>query len=378
MKNNRLRILITDYPHLSAEQMEELEKEIAPFIYSLDMSDLRHLLVAGFPFAQNDRLWLENYEHLSRLLQSDHGNLGGLPSLSNWIYTQRRLKRLGTLAPDREKALNQIHFTWKCVKDVWQKHYQEFLQLVKDKRTPHQELRNWMVKMRKTWHQLSPEQRQLLTEAGFELKPFQKHDSIRLNELELVYRNRGHFRGLSSRLVHFVRRLRAMYQKQVLDPETISRCNKMDFDWSIEIPDSEARWDIKYARVRDYIQNYGDKVPPPYHWKQIDISRWVAAQTGKWEKLSSRRQQLLMKIGIFPEKIVFGKIWESHFELARSLYLQFGPYRKRSYPKEYSYLVAWIRRQRLNWNRLDDRQKELLLEIKLGNSKHGENKNQNL
>jgi hypothetical protein len=39
--------------------------------------------------------------------------------LGNWIYNQRKRKKIGTIRPEHERRLNEVGFIWKPLEEKW-------------------------------------------------------------------------------------------------------------------------------------------------------------------------------------------------------------------------------------------------------------------
>jgi hypothetical protein len=134
--------------------------------------------------------WKSRFDELRHYKQT-YGNCE-VPSnwkentpLANWVSAQRRLKKSGELHPERVKLLEEIGFTWELAspRQSWETRYAELLQFrkihgncdVPSNYPENMALGAWVYKQRqnKKSGKLSPEQEQLLNEAGFtwEKKP---------------------------------------------------------------------------------------------------------------------------------------------------------------------------------------------------------------
>jgi hypothetical protein len=349
------------YPDLEPSQKLEFERTVAPF--DLELTELKHLLSTPFPFDDRTRRWLELYVELSEI----HQQQGTLPDLdrtmSAWATKQRTYRNQGRLPLERERALNRIGFVWNVKEALWQRQYEGFLAY---RNNPQAKttgpLRNWMSTIREKWDQLTPRQQRLLQEAGLVRQPFADKAQGRLQELEAFFARQGHLRGLSEKLGKFVFRLRERYQAGKLDPEEQKRCDRMGLKWFASDP--AARWSNFYARAAAYVQQFGSAIPV-WKWPDRELSQWVGKQTGHWAKLSDEKRKLLQKLQIKTEEEQHQELWDRRYAQAVVLHTRLGPFRKRVYQNEDELLKGWMRRQRLKWDELSERQREQLKAIGL-------------
>ncbi len=346
MKTTELKSLIFAYPELPKREKRELERDV---------------LFNGFQAP-----WLTKYEELALLVQK-RGGFPVLPRgsrLGAWIQNQRHRRRINKMPLDRERALNRIGFVWDPLDHQWNKQFDTFVRYMDGELSPAPDsLKSWMSHMRIQWSSLSPRQRRLLRKAGLLRKPLELRGQTNLAELEVIYERQGNIDGLAIRLRHFVSRLRSLLQIGKLDAETKARCDRIGLVWSTYTPEEqEIYWNKRYAEAQEYVERFSGEVPAPSKWENRGLGKWVASQTKRWKTMSPERQELLRKLRVVEKHRLE---WDNRYKQALALYLKLGPYRDRVYKDEDRFLKAWIARQRLVWDDLNQSQQERLRAIEL-------------
>jgi hypothetical protein len=234
--------------------MGKWENKIRTNPYRLSPEELLALRRARFSFPYLDALWLDQYLRLCAY-KKKHGHCR-VPTtqgvLRRWVDTQRRRRRAGKVSPQRQTALNRLHFGWEPLANFRQDAWSRGLA---------------------------------------ELKRFIEH----YGHMRVPTRNAS-FR----RLAEFLDHQRRLYRKGRLDPQRQGVLEKLGIVWMPRKTAMEESWNRNIAELKRFVEQHGHVRVP---WRNPSFRR-TAQFLDRTRKLYHRgrldpkRQQEMEALGV--------------------------------------------------------------------------------
>ncbi|MBI5544608.1 MAG: helicase associated domain-containing protein [Deltaproteobacteria bacterium] len=241
--------------------------------------------------ARQDDLWERRLQQVVAFMRQ-HGH-GRIPtwsppstrtSLATWVLRQRRLRRQGTLDPERTRRLDEIGFLWDSFEDQWlgmrarlaswRERHGHCCVPRHDRKDP--KLAVWVGNQRifRRKGLLSAERIASLDTLGFEWEP--RHTcptDDRVEQLREFRREHGHLavpvRG-NSGLVQWMAHKRLLHSRAQLDAKLERKLDAMGFPWTWE----EQEWELWFARAIDLGRRTGRFEPKG----GTTLDRWMCSQ----------------------------------------------------------------------------------------------------
>jgi len=321
-------------------------------------------------FDRLDQRWLDRYAQLQHFEgTTGHCNVSrhwpGNPTLSRWVYTQRRTAAQNAIAPWRRKLLSDLGFCFELVRKGILANCDEMISRLtryrecfgycavsstwrEDKR-----LSNWVIQLRSTKKSLPPEIINSLDALGFDWDPLNSKWEKRFRELEAFKAHYGHCR-VSRRgvLRNWVGNLRHI--KETLSPERICRLNALGFDWA----PIDTVWRTRYEDLMEFRRRFGHTNVPATWAENPALGHWVYTLRSRKETQSPEQIAMLEKAGFD---------WRPHERVWMQYYEELKAFRQRNghcnVPVEKSALGKWVHKQRMKADKMPPHRKKLLNEI---------------
>lgn len=345
--------------------------------------------------------WYKVYED-AKLYKQEHGDFSSIPKeyigksgygLGNWVYTQRRLYRLGELSEDKIKLLESIDFNWDS-ESAWDKAYRyakayyeehgDLLMKQSYKTSDGYGLGTWVYKCRLLHMQkngLDQEQVKALDEIGmvWELES-KKYSSVkpqtikpktkRVKKVEPkqpknpwdvnyavakeYYETHGSVVGMSKKenpkLHGWLQNQRHSYRSGYLVEIQLKQLADIGIDekWLSPQP---TPFEKGYVIAKEYYELHGDlDVATNYQYTNgFWLGSWIDKIRKKKDELSDEQIALLDAIGFVWEN----DNWEERFALAKEYFTKNGclPLEPKQCDDESSLRICqWLRRQLLRKN----------------------------
>lgn len=279
-------------------------------------------------------LWPLRYEQLVEF-KKQHGhcdvpyNYAENRQLGIWVGNQRYKRKQNKLAPEYERLLNDLGFTWEDVeRGVWDERYQELVEF-KAKHGhcdvpvvyPENSKLGWFTKNMRTQRKagaLSAEKIAKLDAIGFawvstrKATPPQNRNGIqepltsswKKSFDELVAYRTAHgdcdvpvkWKG-NPQLGGWAAAQRALKKSGKLHAERERLLNEIEFDWHTSHTKEE--WETRFDQLKLYKQRFGDCCVPTQWKENPQLGAWVANQRHKLKagKLSGEKERLLTELG---------------------------------------------------------------------------------
>ncbi len=288
--------------------------------------------------------------------------------LANWVYTQRRKKRLGELTGEQIQLLDDIDFDWET-EPVWDKGYPYAKAFFEE--NGHLELENrykcqdgyalgvWVYNYRKAYNgQKSPvsitkEQVKALEGIGMVWKPDKVWD-IKFAEFKEFYENNKRFpdqnssNKTESTLGRWLYSQRAYYRQGYLTQRKLKLLETFGFDeaWLSPRP---TNFEKGYAIAKSYYEEHGnlDIATNYQHSNGFWLGSWVSKIRKKRSELANEQIAMLNAIGFVWEKT---DNWEEKYAVAKNYFEQHGilPLEpKQCKTRDEKLLCQWLKRQRI-------------------------------
>ncbi len=323
--------------------------------------------------------WNAIYEDAKEYKQK-HGTLNGIPTtytgksgyrLSNWVYTQRRKKRLGELSPEQIKLLDDIAFEWES-ESYWDKgyryakaYYEENGHLDMESRYKCSDgfaLGLWVFDYRKAYNGqktqtvISKEQVKLLEAIGMIWKKDKIWDR-RFADLKVFYTTMHRMPKPDSTddnelaLARWLQSQRKYYRDGYLTAYKLRELASIGITEEWLKPQLTA-FEKGYANAKSYYEEHGnlDIATNYQHPSGFWLGSWLDKIRKKKSDLSKDQIKMLDAIGIVWEPT---DNWEEKFAIAKAYYdingmLPLEP--KQCKNKGEQLLCQWLRRQLLRRN----------------------------
>lgn len=312
----------------------------------------------------------------------EYGNLLSIPKdykgksgnlLGNWVYTQRRKKRMGKLSEEQVRLLDDISFEWESVEEsVWDKgyrhakaYYDEHGHLEMDNRYKSPDgfsLGTWVFNYRRAYNgqkstiEISDEQIKLLEDIGMVWKPDKVWDK-KFAEFQAFYISNERYPKQYSRdnaeatLGRWLQSQRAYFRDGYLSPHKLKLLDSVGVDraWLGARP---TKFEKGYAVAKAHYDEHGnlDVATNYQHPSGFWLGSWVDKIRKKKDELSKEQVELLDAIGFVWEPT---DNWEEKYAEAKAYFDEHGELPlepKQCKNKSELLLCQWLRRQLLRRN----------------------------
>ena len=282
--------------------------------------------------------------------------------LGGWVTRQRSQSQRGLLAAERIRRLNKIRFNWNPGDPRWHQNYarlEAFRQTHGHCNVPiGSALGQWVYKQRKfrRLRKLEAEQTELLDAIGFDwVKPFRIGDELearwrqKVRELAAFKRKHGHCQvPQMSRDRHglgvWVANLRKEYHHGNLRPDRVCELERLGFAWTYQDP----AWDNHFAELVAFKRKHGHCNVVQQNATNPALGAFVAnAREGRREgTLSEERIHRLDAIGFVWEPMELK--WERRYVELTAFRRQHGHCRvpQRGRHRALAQFITRLRRQK--------------------------------
>jgi len=316
----------------------------------------------GFCWTPLDEYQEKMFQELSKFKEKNgHCNVPKqctFSTLGSWVRAQRNNYKYGTLSSKMIAKLNAIEFNWDST-DSWEILYQTLCEFkhkyghcnVPCTYSENIVLARWVSMQRQLYKngKLLPERYNKLLEIGFTWDPFEATWNERFDELVLFKEKNGHCNVPlnypdNCSLGTWVGIQRNLYNSKCssLTSERIQKLNKIGFIWA----PLDMAWEKMLEQLSKYKKENGNCDVPKNYAKNIELSRWLVAQRGRYNKgkLSQERFEKLNKLGFNWDP--FAQNWEENFDKLCAFKRVYGNCLvPNKYPTDQS-LATWVGEQR--------------------------------
>ena len=289
-------------------------------------------------------------------------------SLGSWLNTQRRVhngKKNGTLTDKQIEKLNSIGMRWEGVRDIaWENNYKaakeyfeehgNLLVSVNDKDYHGVKLGRWIAGLRNYRKSgicnayLTPERIKLLDNIGmvwdvpdylFEKNYAAALEYYRVNgnlDVPAYYVTNDGLR-LGQWLSYLRSRKNGKSKGADITEEQKKRLDELGFDWNGKL---KTGWVKSYEAAQKYKKQFGNlDIPVAYVTPDgCRLGRWLRRQRSNKDNLSTKRRELLEKLGLDFQS---SDPWEEKFSLVKEYYEKNG---NLSIPANYVINGVWLAR----------------------------------
>lgn len=213
---------------------------------SLAADKKKRLDEIGFQWCPLDKKWEDKYNELVEY-KARHGNLDvpqrSPTGLGQWMSTQRKNMKSGTLTEDKKSKLEALGFSWNALDSVWDCRFLELLEFrdrnnhLRINRNELPELWQWTTVQRRLLKngKIPPDRKNKLDEIGFAWSALEDKWEMMFNELLAYQASHGHVRVPSTfqDLGPWVSSQRTYYKKKSLSIERIKKLDSIGFLWNM-------------------------------------------------------------------------------------------------------------------------------------------------
>ena len=301
--------------------------------------------------------------------------------MSIWVYSQRKMKRLGTLKKDRLDKLNKMGFLWSAPipsersdssTAQWDENFAMYRDFVEKNGIccppkKKSKMSNW-IHMQRTMERLGKlkkDRMEKLNKVGFLWSaPVTSEGSdaltVEWDQNFAMYRDFVDKNGIrcaaktNSNMNKWIRQQRKRNRLGSMKKDQMDKLNKIGFLWIApnNLGQNDAltvAWDQHFALYREFIVKNGICCPPRMNSK---MSNWIHTQRQRKRlgTLKEDRMEKLNEIGFLWTAASFSErtsaltiAWDRNFAMYRDFVEKNGPCYD---PKTNSELSTWIHRQR--------------------------------
>jgi len=284
----------------------------------------------------------------------------GSARLAHWVHRQRNAAK--RLSAPRRHLLERLGFDWRPYETQWQQRYAELCEFRRvhghcevPQRGRKAALGHWVTRQRgRSQHPgcegtpLSPRQKQLLNQLGFDWAPIDSRWQTRLAELKAYQRRHG-VGKLPSRQAKPVLAawLAAQRKRGAMPPAQRKQLEALGLEWH---PVSR-HWQRRYGELRAFQQQFGSCSVPQGWQPNPALGNWVARQRRRRQRgtLAPDQRRLLDELGFdwVGNPMPSRKSWEERFRELRNFKQRFGHCQVPAVWSENMPLGAWVRHQRV-------------------------------
>jgi hypothetical protein len=344
----------------------------------------------GFAWDTHDGDWDAMFARLVEHLRPMHN---GKPrdsvlsdELRRWIMTQRRLKKLRELNPERERRLNAIDFEWEPFSAQWAvmlSRLRTYNAEHGNSRVPSKwpndpQLASWVgtQRMRKTQGRLSIERIAKLEAVGFEWSPGRGggHPGREaweqmFTQLQAFYATHQHSNvpqifPSNQKLGWWVTTQRRKFRKRKPTETEVTRLNELGFQWEVSSkggrpraqspapsdrqkpPSINQEWELMFQMLQQHKQTHGDCLVPQRWKKNRKLAEWVSRQRMAYNlgRLDAVRVQRLAELGFDWDPA--GTRWNEMFQELIEFKKERGHTNVPQRSPKYTQLASWVHNQR--------------------------------
>ena len=213
--------------------------------------------------------------------------------LGRWVSTQRELHRVGRLAPERKRRLDNLGFRWESRPLLWEAMFEQLkqqLELSRSGLAPHfsAKLRSWMLTQRQARKrgELQPEREAKLSAVGFIWEPFTARWQEMFEQLQRYQAEYGDCDVPTAwpqnpQLANWVTVQRRKQAAGKLTPEQTATLDSLGFAWRPGRSAREDSWNEMMRRLIAFHAEHGHANVSQKSADDPSLGRWVMTQRAK-------------------------------------------------------------------------------------------------
>jgi superfamily II DNA or RNA helicase len=315
------------------------------------------------PLDQYQRKMLQELERFAE--QNSHCNVPQQhkdSTLGKWVIAQRIKYKKGKLPAHIIQQLNDLGFDWSPLDTIWEEMYRalcDFQQtsghcIVPQNYSKNLKLGTWVGVQSNLYasDRLSPERIAKLNAIGFVWSRVEEKWETRYCELTEFKIKNGHcnlpndYRNYS--LLRWIGTQRNLYKKNKLNADRIAKLNQLGFCWDDTL---DKTWNAKFIELCVFQKHHGHSNIPLRHTENPQLGRWANMQRALYKKgkLAQERISKLAEIGFAFD--ISNEVWEKQFSALCTFKAAYGHCKVPANYANNTSLGAWVRRQRIEYNR---------------------------
>ncbi|MBT7350803.1 hypothetical protein HN803_08580, partial [candidate division WWE3 bacterium] len=282
----------------------------------ISSENIKSLEDLGFVWDALDSQWNEGYKHLKQYVK-DNGNaliserhkVDGF-NLGQWVSVQKKGKKIGVLAPDREIKLNNLGINWNPLESLWSEGCEHLKQYAKDNgntlvpanyKIDGFTLGLWVSRQRSS-KSLTSNRKKILNDLGFVWNSLEYQWDKSCEYLKQYIKDNGNaLVPANYKIDGFTLGLWVVNQRQrkvgeTLDSDREEILNDLGFIWNVK----DYQWTINYEHLKQYVKDNDGSTPSlRYVIDGIKLGQWVGTQRrdNRSHKVSPERMHKLNDLG---------------------------------------------------------------------------------